>query len=102
MAKIEEVTLALAEHDFAMRAASHGARGGKRVLLDAIRNLPESALAGVRNAVSEAIQNEVARTELALGELGLEIDMQFPFHARSAYSDPEKLRDFGLKRQPNR
>lgn len=84
MLSIEKLTIAIAEHDFAMRAASHGARGSRAVLLDAIRNMPERCLASVRVAVEEAISTEVARTEAALAALGVQIDMRFPFHARAS------------------
>lgn len=88
MTSLRDLTFALHEYDFAQRAQSHGARSSIEVLLHAIRNLPAAEMEELRGNVERLIEKSVTRTEVALQNLGIDLDMKFPPNARSAYQTP--------------
>ncbi len=88
MISARKLTFTIHEYDFAQRAKSHGATGNRNVVLDAAHNLPDEEFFELRAHVQALIEKAVKRTEAALAEMGVEIDMRFPMHARSSYQGP--------------
>lgn len=91
MTKLSLVLEAVADYDFAKRAASYG--GGhiasRDVLCHAVKNLPSHELKMVRDAIETACMAAVARTEAALSGLGIETDVKHPNMAMRAGGDPK-------------
>ena len=91
MIKITELASAIADHDFAKRAASYG--GGmvvsRDVLCHAIMNLPSVELVAVRLVIDDACKSAVKRTEGALERLGIELDGLHPFDVRAGSNAPK-------------
>jgi hypothetical protein len=90
MISMKALAGAIAEHDFAVRAASYGANGSRSVLINAIANLPKPEFETLRGPLGVAIEAAERRTTARLKALGVDIDCPFPFPARSATDSPDE------------
>lgn len=84
---LKEFSQAFGEWDYAMRAASYGANGGRDILADAIRNLPTEELEKLRPAIAEAIKNAVKRTQEKVESFGFVFDEPHPTKLRASIND---------------
>lgn len=85
---LKQLSKALGEYDYSMRAASYGAQGNRSVIVNAIMNLPTPELEKLRVAIDAAIKDAVARTQAELTKLGIAFDEPHPLRVKASIDDP--------------